>query len=139
MIDHTTILNGALVDYNDWVIKQNAQVVGAPAELRGIFYNKLIARLKEDYVSADLSLRSAIHPEHFIISFIPQGYITSLSVVKDRHAYGNPIRDKILDGLEEALLTIDVTDYQDKVSYGLSKVILDLKKSLSYGREQTTR
>lgn len=137
MIDHTTILSGALIDYNDWVIRQNTKVVGAPADLKGIFYNKLVTRLKEVYDTADIRL--AIKPDHLTIFFTPQGYISTLSFVKDRYAYTPTLRETILNGLEQALLEIDVTDYQNKLSYELSKVISELKKSLNYGREQTSK
>jgi len=137
MIDHTTILSGALIDYNDWVIRQNSKTPGAPSDLRGIFYNKLITRLKEGYTT--INIREALKPEHLILTFSPGGYIRSMSVVKERQAYSPTSRNDILDGLHGALLEIDVSDYQDKVSYELSKVILDLKKSLNYGREQTSK
>lgn len=136
MIDYTTILSGALIDYNDWIIRQNGVMAGAPNELRGIFYNKLITRLKEVHDSVDL--RSAIKPEHMSISIISPGYINRLSFAKERQAFTPTLRNQILDGLDRALLEIDVTDYQDKVSYELSKVILDLKKSLNHGRQQQT-
>jgi len=136
MIDHTAILSGALFDYNDWVVKQtNVSVV--PAELRGIFYNKLITRLKDGYDSIDL--RAAIKPDHLVISFTSRGYIASLSFVNERHAYTASLRNQILDGLEKALVEIDVTSFQDKFSYELSKVILEAKKCFNYGRQQTPR
>lgn len=137
MIDHTAILSGALIDYNDWVVRQNSKTPGAPSDLRGIFYNKLVTRLRDGYT--DIDLRAAIKPDHLIISFSPHGYIESLFFTKERQAYNSTYRNEILNGLEEALLEIDVSDYQDKVSYELSKVILDLKKSLNHGREQTSK
>jgi len=136
MIDHTTILSGALIDYSDWVVRQvNAPI--APSELRGIFYNKLITRLRDGYDSTDL--RVAIKPDHIIMSFTPKGFIASLSFVKERQAYTPTFRNQILDGLEGALLEIDVMEFQDKFSYELSKVILELKKSLNHGGKQISK
>lgn len=137
MIDHTSILSGALIDYNDWRSRQTNEMVGSPSDLRGIFYNKLVTRLKEGYTTIDL--RSAIKPEHLIMSFSARGYIASLSFTKEREAYSPTFRNEILNGLKEALFEVDVTDFQDKVSYELSKVILELKKSLNHGGKQNSK
>ena len=132
MINYTSILSGALMDYTEWASKQiNVPVI--PNELRGIFYNKLMARLKEVHNVADL--RRVICVEDIQVVFnMMNGYITFLSFATTGYSTLAGTKSVVLGELNKALLNIDVADYHDRFTYELSKVVLDLKNSLNYGR-----
>lgn len=137
MTDHTSILSGALVDYTEWLLRQKESMIGSPAELRGIFYNKLMARLREAYSFPDL--RKAVVPEDMFIVFRPPGYIVSIAFEASPSSYRPSMSKVILEALHQALLNMNVEDYHDRFSYELSKVILEAKNCFNYGRQQTPR
>lgn len=136
MIDYTSILSGTLLDYTEWLLRQKGLVPKNPNELTGIFYNKLISRLSNVYNFPDL--RRSISVTDLIITYTPEGYIEYLSTGGPNSGYYSPSRTQIKEGLSIALVSINVKDYRDRFAYDLSKVILDLKKDLNYGRQQTT-
>lgn len=125
-MNHTSILQSALIDYTDWLLKQKAEILGSNSELRGIFYNKLIARLRELYSVYDL--RSAIKPEDIFITFRLPGFIIGLAFNAEAYTAYQSERAKILYGLNDALKRIDVLDYHSPLSYELTKIISELKK-----------
>lgn len=134
MADYTSVIEGALIDYTEWLLKQKGDIVGSPAELKGIFYNKLIARLRDLHPTGPL--REALSVYHITMWIKPPGYITSLKFEAIGY-HSAELRGQIVNGLNQALSLIDVSSYYDRFSYELGKVILDLKKTLDYGRKQT--
>lgn len=131
-MDYITILSGALVDYTEWVLRQQGKPVCAPAELTGILYNKLIGRLREVYSASDL--RESVKVSDLAVMYARSGLIERLEFLQTSSIY-HANRGPMLEGLNKALSQIDVRDYQSKLGYELGKIILETKKSLNHGSQ----
>lgn len=128
MVNYTSLLEGALIDYADWVSRGTSVPLGGQNELRGIFFNKLITRLNE--VHSIYELRHSIFPVDILVTFKPEGHIASLRFLSGPSIGAKPCRLPILNGLNESLGEIDVQGYNTPLACRLTKIIHELKNTV---------
>lgn len=136
-MDYLSIIEKAFLDYSDWVSrksKDQTSMLGEKDDLRGIFYNKLVSRLREAGVEIG-RFRRNLHPTDFECTFVAPGFIEKVVMVTDFKDYHYTIYDghpperrEILRNITLALREIDMTKLSNSFTWELTKIINSLKK-----------
>lgn len=130
-MDYLSIIEKAFLDYSDWVSRKSKiqiHMLAGEADLRGIFFNKLVTRLRE--VGVDIGrVRRSLYPTDFICHFSSPGFMESLTLNPDAYSYTHhgPERKAILMGLGEALNQVDMTKLSNRFNWELTKIVNSLK------------
>lgn len=129
MINFTEAFKGALVDYHDWLStkRKDEHQIASFSELRGIFYNKLISKIKEIGENA-YDIRKSLFPSDFSIEFEHPGAISKVTLhIDPSYAYHNPQRKELLSLIKQTLDSMESTVYYDAFEWKLEKIIKTLK------------
>lgn len=130
-MDYLSIIENAFLDYSDWVSRKSKiqiHMLAGEADLRGIFFNKLVTRLREKGVDIG-RVRRSLYPTDFICHFSSPGFMESITLNPDAYSYTHhgPERKAILVGLKEALDQIDMTRLSNRFTWELTKIVNSLK------------
>lgn len=130
-MDYLSIIESAFLDYSDWVSRKSKiqiNMLGREADLRGIFFNKLVTRLREKGIDIG-RVRRSLYPTDFICHFTSPGFMESITLNPDAYSYAHhgPERKAILIDLKHALDEIDMTKLSNRFNWELTKIVNSLK------------
>lgn len=129
-MDYLLAVEKALMDYADWVSgKRDFAKFYKEGELRGIFYNKLVTRLREAGVNIG-RFRKILYPADLICQFSTPGSLEGVTLDFNKiysYAYHFPERKTILLDLGEAMKQIDMTKLSNRFNWELTKIVNSLK------------
>lgn len=130
MVDYLLALEKALMDYADWVSgRRDFTKFYKEDELRGIFYNKLVTRLRQGGMDIG-RFRKVLYPSDLICYFSTPGCIERVSLDASKtysYAYHSPERKATLVELGEAMERIDMTEISNRFNWELTKIVNSLK------------
>ena len=131
-MDYLSIVEKAFLDYQDWVSRKSKlerHMLAGEEDLRGIFYNKLITRLREAGVHIG-NVRRTLYPTDFSCLFSTPGFLESVTInisTAYSYTYHPQDRKEILYKLGEALSKIDMTRLSNRFDWELTKIVNSLK------------
>lgn len=131
-MNYLSIIENAFLDYSDWVSRKSRleiHMLASEDDLRGIFFNKLVARLREKGIDIG-RVRKSLYTTDFVCVFTSPGFIERVSIVSDtsyHYSYHTPERRELLRLLREALMQIDMTKLSNRFNWELTKIVNSLK------------
>lgn len=132
-MDYLSVIEKTFLDYSDWVSRKSKvelNMLAGEDDLRGIFYNKLVSRLRE--AGTDIGkFRKNLYPTDLACSFISPGFIERIGInvsIAYNYAYHGHERKELLYGLGEAFSKIDMSRLSNRFTWELTKIVNSLKE-----------
>jgi len=124
-------LQEAVIDYNTWAKEQNRLHNSNSNELRGIFYNKLVARLRLVDGFSEMNkdpYGRLLEPDDFAPTFTISGIMKGLQVVMwARHQFRTGTKHKFLISLKDLAQLIVYEELPDNSYYEIASIVEKIK------------